>query len=65
MWCDANSIAIGMHLDVNGCVMGDAVWLRKEDDGIHINAAELEAVLRGVNLALNWILKNNRLDIGG
>ena len=32
----------------------DNAWLRKEDDGVHINVAELEAVLKGLNLAFRW-----------
>ena len=35
----------------------DAAWLRKKDDYGHINIAELEAVVRGVNLALKWGLR--------
>ena len=35
----------------------DAAWLRKKDDYDHINIAELEAVVRGVNLALKWGLR--------
>ena len=56
MWCDASSIAIGVCLEVNGCIVEDAAWLRKEDDGAHINVAELEAVLKGITLALKWKL---------
>ena len=33
------------------------MWLRKKDDYGHINIAELEAVVRGVNLALKWGLR--------
>lgn len=34
-------------------VVEDAAWLRKED-AAHINAAELEAVVRGLSLAATW-----------
>ena len=37
--------------------MEDACWLRKSSD-THINLAELDAVVRGLNLALSWSLKN-------
>lgn len=54
VWCDASSLAIGVCLEVNGKVIEDGAWLRKEDDGAHINVAELEAVMKGVTLALKW-----------
>lgn len=58
VWCDASSLAIGVCLELDGDVVEDAAWLRKPDDSGHINLAELEAVLKGVNLALRWDLKN-------
>lgn len=54
VWCDASSLAVGCCLTVNNQVVEDAAWLRKEDDGAHINVAELEAVVKGLNLALKW-----------
>ena len=54
VWCDASSLAVGCCLAVNNQVVEDAAWLRKEDDGAHINVAELEAVVKGLNLALKW-----------
>ena len=54
VWCDASKIAIGVMLEVDGKVAEDAAWLRKQDDFNHINVAELEAVLKGVNLAIRW-----------
>lgn len=53
-WCDASSLAIGVSLEVGGRIVEDAAWLRKESDGSHINVAELEAVLKGLTLALKW-----------
>ena len=57
IWCDASSIALGVVLQVGGNVVEDAAWLRKKDDHSHINLAELDAVLKGVNLAVQWELK--------
>ena len=57
VWCDASSIATGVLLEIGGDVAEDAAWLRKKDDYGHINIAELEAVVRGVNLALKWRLR--------
>ena len=57
VWCDASSLAIGVCLEVDGAIVEDASWLRRMDDASHINLAELEAVLRGVNLAVSWGLE--------
>ena len=57
VWCDASSLAIGVCLEVDGEIVEDASWLRRADDASHINLAELEAVLRGVNLAVSWGLE--------
>jgi ribonuclease HI len=54
VWSDASSIAIGVVLEVDGEVIEDASWLRKKNDHLHINVAELEAVGRGINLAIAW-----------
>jgi ribonuclease HI len=54
VWCDASSIALGVVLEVNDNIVEDAAWLRKKDDYSHINVAELEAVLKGVNMAIRW-----------
>ena len=35
-------------------IIEDGAWLRKADDGTYINLAELNAVIRGVNLAMKW-----------
>ena len=34
--------------------MEDAAWLRKTDNSAHINVAELEVIIRGINLAIKW-----------
>ncbi|XP_054267042.1 uncharacterized protein LOC128989196 [Macrosteles quadrilineatus] len=57
VWCDASSLAIGVCLEIEGEIVEDASWLRKQHDSAHINLAELEAILKGVNLALRWGLK--------
>ncbi|XP_043227746.1 uncharacterized protein LOC122384429 [Amphibalanus amphitrite] len=56
VWVDASSIALGAVLEVGGDVIEDASWLRKSTDS-HINLAELDAVVRGVNLAVAWKMK--------
>ncbi|XP_005105723.1 uncharacterized protein LOC101847362 [Aplysia californica] len=54
VWCDASSIGYGVLLEVNGNAVEDAAWLRKPSDFDHINVAELEAVMKGVNMAIKW-----------
>lgn len=54
VWCDASSLAVGVKLEIGAVIVEDASWLRKKGDVMHINVAELEAVLHGVNLAVKW-----------
>ena len=58
VWCDASSLAVSVVLEIGGIIVEDAAWLRKPLDVGHINVAELDAVLKGVNLALKWGLKD-------
>ena len=61
VWCDASSIGMGVVVEIGGSVIEDAAWLRKKDDYNHINVAELEATLKGVNLAVKWGLRKIEL----
>ena len=54
VWVDASSIAVGVVLEVDGSVVEDASWLRPKADSAHINRCELDAAIRGINLALLW-----------
>ena len=54
VWVDASSVATGVALEASGTVVEDACWLRPTNDSRHINLAELDAALKGVNLALQW-----------
>lgn len=56
VWVDASSLATGALVEVEGCVIEDGCWLRPED-GMHINLAELDALLKGINMALVWNMK--------
>ena len=53
VWVDASMLALGVVLEVDGEVVEDGCWLRP-DDGAHINMAELDAALKGVNMAILW-----------
>ena len=57
VWVDDSSLAIGVALERHETVLEDACWLRPENDAQHINLAELDAVLKGINLALQWQCK--------
>lgn len=54
VWTHASSLGLGVALEVDGNIVEDASCLRKESDHSQINVAELEAVGRGVNLAIAW-----------
>ena len=56
VWVDASSLAMGAAVEIDGCVMEDACWLRKDEAG-HINMAELDALIKGLNLVLAWKMK--------
>ena len=57
IWVDASSLAIGVVVQIGEDVVEDGSWLRKKNDAAHINLAELEAVLKGLNMAILWDLK--------
>ena len=57
VWVDASSLAIGVALERHEILLEDACRLRPENDAQHINVAELDAVLKGINLALPWQCK--------
>ena len=63
VWTDASSLGLGVALEVDGSIVEDASWLRKKSDYSHINVAELEAVARGVNLAIAWGFKTFTLAV--
>ena len=54
VWADANSLAIRVALEKHKSILEDACWLCPENDAWHITLAQLDAVLKGINLALQW-----------
>ena len=52
-----------MVVEIGGLVAEDATWLRKKNDYNHINVAELDAVLKGINLAIKWGLREIEIRI--
>ena len=55
-WCNACSLALGALSEI-GVTAEDAACLRKKDNSAHINVAELNATMKGINLALKWGLQ--------
>ncbi|KFD68333.1 LOW QUALITY PROTEIN: hypothetical protein M514_19379 [Trichuris suis] len=60
LWVDASVLALDVVLEVNGAIIEDAAWLRS-DDGQHINMAQLDAVIKDLNLGLSWQMKDVEL----
>ena len=56
VWVVASSLALGALVQIGGVTVEDATLLRKDRSEVHINMAELDAVLRGANMALAWKL---------
>ena len=54
VWVNASSLATGVAIEYDGAIIEDTSWLRPVHADKHINLAELDAVLRGINLALHW-----------
>ncbi|XP_047141489.2 uncharacterized protein LOC124816366 [Hydra vulgaris] len=57
LYCDASSIGLGVVLLIGGVVVEDAAWLRPASETHHINISELDSILRGLNLASKWDIK--------
>lgn len=60
VWVDASSLAFGAAIEVEGDIVEDASWLRSEGS-THINIAELDALIKGLNLAVCWGMKELHL----
>ena len=54
VWVDASSLATSVAIECDGVIIEDASWLQLVHTNKHINMAELDAVLQGINLALHW-----------
>ena len=54
LWIDASSLATGIVVESGESLIEDACWLRPAREDKHINLAELNAMLRGINRVLQW-----------
>ena len=50
----ASTLATGVVQERHGNILEDACWIRPTNDTPHINLAELDATVKGLNLALQW-----------
>ena len=61
VWCDASSLATAAVQTQDGKIIEDGAWLRGKTDKRHINVAELEVALKGIDLAIRWNVKKVKL----
>ncbi|XP_043202630.1 uncharacterized protein LOC122370793 [Amphibalanus amphitrite] len=61
VWTDASALAMGVVVEVGDEVVEDGSWLRPDNGVQHINMAELDAALKGVNMAILWGAERVRL----
>ena len=61
LWCDASSLAMGAALERDDRIIEDVSWLRRKESAMHINVAELTAVVRGIALAIKWGAKRLKI----
>ncbi|XP_047144620.1 uncharacterized protein LOC124818134 [Hydra vulgaris] len=54
VWCDASLLANRVMITQSDRKTEDATWLRPKSDAMHINVAELDACIEGLNVALKW-----------
>ena len=64
VWVDASSLVLGALVQIGGVTIEDAEWLWNDLSEVHINMAELDAILCGVNMALAWKLNKLQMFTG-
>ena len=62
-WVVANSLATSVVLERHSDILEDACWLHPTNDIQHINLAELDATVKGLNFALQWQARTVHLHI--
>lgn len=61
VWYDVSNLSTGVVFEIDGNVVKDSSRLRKMSDFPHIDVAELETIIKGINLALEWNLNDTEL----
>ena len=54
VWIDASFMATGVVVESGESHIEDACWLRPAREDKYINLVKLDAMLRGINLTLQW-----------
>lgn len=54
VWVDASFVVKGVVLENNGTMLEDACWPWPTNDAQCINLSEMDAAIKGINLALQW-----------
>ena len=67
VYCNASDLVYGVVLKCNGVAVEDRSWLRAKNDKRHINVAELDAVIKALDLVVDWsvcrvCIKTDRLE---
>ena len=57
LYTDASNIASAACILIDNEIIEDAAWIRPKADGVHINVAELNAVIKGMQLIIEWKIK--------
>ena len=58
LWCDVSNLAVGVVLEQGGEVIEDRCWMRPKSEHRHINVAELDAVIKGLSMCVDYNLKS-------
>lgn len=61
VWTDASNTALGVVVTIDDVVVEDGSWLRKKQDSAHVNVAELDAAIKGINMGIKWKLEEIEL----
>ena len=54
VWVDASLLATGTVLERHDEILDDECWLHPTNDTQHIDLAELDASVKGLNFTLQW-----------
>ena len=63
IYTDASMTGSAVIVEVDGNVVEDACWIRKLDDMTHINVLELDVLIKGVHMAIDWKFKSFHYEL--
>ena len=62
VWVDVSSLASGLLLEKDKAAFEDMCWLPPANDAWHISLTELDAMVKGINIAPQWHAKRLHTD---